>query len=162
MIPLLPNVYMTVLQQEFLWSCSFTKWNNDIMTKPAHPPLDLGEALTRNRITTWSGLIVNRKLVTVKSSSSHAGLNKSYNFNDRTLDRCSAIHEKFQSLVCVQYGRVYQRECPSVEYSSYLFAGMFLQPSRCDPRCSWESQYQPWLSIVVYSHQQQFRPLQMW
>ena len=26
------------------------------MTKPARPPLDLGEALTRNRITTWSGL----------------------------------------------------------------------------------------------------------
>ena len=28
------------------------------MTKPACPPLDLGEALTRNRITTWSGLIL--------------------------------------------------------------------------------------------------------
>ena len=27
------------------------------MTKPARPPLDLREALTRNRITTWSGLI---------------------------------------------------------------------------------------------------------
>ena len=26
------------------------------MTKPARPPLDLGEALNRNRITTWSGL----------------------------------------------------------------------------------------------------------
>ena len=41
--------------------CSFNvkayeKWNNDIMTKPARPPLDLGEALTRNRITTWRGL----------------------------------------------------------------------------------------------------------
>ena len=39
--------------------CSFNvkayeKWNNDIMTKPARQPLDLGEALTRNRITTWS------------------------------------------------------------------------------------------------------------
>ena len=34
----------------------FTKWNNDIMTKAARPPLDLGKALTRNRITTWSGL----------------------------------------------------------------------------------------------------------
>ena len=41
----------------------FTKWNNDIMTKPARPPLDLGEALTRNRITTWSGLS-SRHIVT--------------------------------------------------------------------------------------------------
>ena len=51
MIPLLLNVVMTVLQQEFLWSCS-------LMTKPARPPLDLGEALTRIRITTWSGLSI--------------------------------------------------------------------------------------------------------
>ena len=40
----------------------FTKWNNDIMTKPARPPLDLGEALTRNRITTWSGPTESYKL----------------------------------------------------------------------------------------------------
>ena len=38
------------------------KWNNDIMTKPARPPLDLGEALTRNRITTWSGPTASYKL----------------------------------------------------------------------------------------------------
>ena len=44
------------------------KWNNDIMTKPARPPLDLGEALTRNRITTWSGLSLgqSRALIEVK------------------------------------------------------------------------------------------------
>ena len=45
-----------------------------------------------------------------------------------------------QSLICVQYGRVYrERDSPSIECSSFcLFAGMLLQPSRCDPRCSWE------------------------
>ena len=55
MIPLLLNVYITVLATR-IFVVMFTKWNNDIMTKPARPPLDLGEALTRNRITTWSGL----------------------------------------------------------------------------------------------------------
>ena len=43
----------------------FTKWNNDIMTKPARPPLDLGEALTRNLITTWSGLTMICKFTCV-------------------------------------------------------------------------------------------------
>ena len=32
----------------------------------------------------------------------------------------------------IEYGRVYQIECPSI-LCPYLFAGMFLQPSRSDP-----------------------------
>ena len=64
------------------------------------------------------------------------------------------------SVVCVQYVHVHQPEFPSTQCSeSYLFAGM--QPSRNDPGCRWESKYQPWLSIVVYSCQQ-IRQLQMW
>ena len=35
--------------------------------------------------------------------------------------------EKFH---CVQYGRVSQSECPSIQCPSYMLAGMFLQPSR--------------------------------
>lgn len=39
-----------------------------IIVKLARPPLDLGEALTRNKTTTWSGLIVALLLSVVKSS----------------------------------------------------------------------------------------------
>ena len=35
----------------------FIKWNNEI-TKPARQPLNLGKTLTRNCITSWSGLSV--------------------------------------------------------------------------------------------------------
>ena len=77
--------------------------------------------------------------------------------NGRTL----ALLSRLLSVVCVQYVRVHQQEFPSTQCSeSYLFAGM--QPSRSDPGCSWESKYQPWLSIVVYSRKQQVRQLQMW
>ena len=72
-----------------------------------------------------------------------------------------ALFSHLLSVVSVQYVHVHQQEFPSTQCSeSYLFAGM--QPSRSDPDCSWESKYQPWLSIVVYSRKQQVRQLQMW
>ena len=37
----------------------FNKWNHDIMSKPA-PPLNFGNTLTRNHITTW-GSLTNRE-----------------------------------------------------------------------------------------------------
>ena len=80
--------------------------------------------------------------------------------NDLCTGRMLALSSHLLSVICVQYGHVYQSEFPSIQCSSYLLAGM--QSSRSDPRYIWESKYQPWLSIVVYSHQQQFRPLQMW
>ena len=40
----------------------FTKsGSNDIMSKPACPPLNLGKTLSRNSITTWSGLTCHLK-----------------------------------------------------------------------------------------------------
>jgi len=33
----------------------FNKWNRDIISKP-RPPLNLGNTLTRNHITSWGGL----------------------------------------------------------------------------------------------------------
>ena len=38
----------------------FNKWNHDIMSKPACLPLNLGNTLTRNHITTW-GSLTNRE-----------------------------------------------------------------------------------------------------
>ena len=80
--------------------------------------------------------------------------------NDLYTGRMLTLSSHLLSVICVQYGPVYQSEFSSIQCSSYLLAGM--QSSRSDQGCNWESQYQPWLSIVVYSHQQQFRPLQMW
>ena len=56
-----------------------TAVHNGIMTKPARPHAILGEALTRNRVTTWSGLrvvLINMGVFTCTAVAPGAGLER--------------------------------------------------------------------------------------
>ena len=58
--------------------------HNAIMTKPARPHPILGEALTRNQYTTWSGLIIviesDAWLTMIVHSYIYIAIGNNYNF----------------------------------------------------------------------------------